>query len=172
MEQHNPVLRAIRERRSVRRFTEQLVTRDEVLHILEAGRWAPSGLNNQPWRFLVLLAGDARQEALTRHTKYAPIVRAAAALVCVFLEREAMYHEAKDHQAAGACIQNMLLAAHSLGLGGVWLGEILNQEPQVMKVLSLEPERFELQAVIALGRPVQPCVSERKGLSELLLEEF
>ncbi len=170
--EHNPVLKAIRERRSVRHFTGEPVTREEILEILEAGRWAPSGLNNQPWRFLVVTADDARQAGLARCTKYAPIVRAAGALLCVFLDRGAMYDEAKDHQSAGACIQNMLLAAHARGLGAVWLGEIINQSPQVMKTLGLDPARLELQAVIAVGRPVHPGASSRKALGELLLEEF
>ena len=168
----NPVLKALRERRSVRAYTDRRVTRDEVLAVLEAGRWAPSGLNNQPWRFLALWAEDPRCEALAGCTKYAHIVRRAQALVCVFLEREAMYHQAKDHQGAGACIQNMLLAAHALELGAVWLGEIINQEPQVMDVLDLDAQVYELQAVIAMGQPERPGSSNRKPLSELLLEEF
>ncbi|EGJ50303.1 nitroreductase family protein [Desulfocurvibacter africanus] len=172
MERQNPVLTAIRERRSVRRYTGDPVTREELLRILEAGRWAPSGLNNQPWRFLVIQAGDTRQEALASCSKYAPILRSASALICVFLDREAMYHEAKDHQSAGACIQNMLLAAHALDLGGVWLGEIINHSPQVMDALSLDSRLLELQAVIALGRPAHPGVSSRKELAELLLEEL
>ncbi len=170
--EHNPVLKAIRERRSVRHFTGDPVTREEILEILEAGRWAPSGLNNQPWRFLVVTAGDARQAGLAGCTKYAPIVRAAGALLCVLLDRGAMYNEIKDHQGAGACIQNMLLAAHALGLGAVWLGEIINQSLQVMETLGLDPAGLELQAVIAVGRPVHPGASSRKALGELLLEEF
>lgn len=172
MEQHNPVLKAIHERRSVRKYTDESVARDDILRILEAGRWAPSGLNNQPWRFLVLLSGDSRQAALAGCTKYAPIVRAAPVLVCVLLDRAAMYHEIKDHQAAGACIQNMLLAAHALDLGAVWLGEIINQAEQAMAALRLDPAKLELQAVLALGRPAHPGASSRRELSELLLEEF
>lgn len=166
----NPVLAALRERRSVRGFTAEPVSREEVAAILEAGRWAPSGLNNQPWRFLAILPGDPRQEALAGCTKYAAIVRGARALVAVFLDRRVMYHEMKDHQAAGACIQNMLLAAHGLGLGGVWLGEIVNQADQVLGVLGLDGADYALMAVLAFGRPAHPGASSRKPLEELLLE--
>lgn len=172
MEQHNPILKAIRERRSVRKYTNEPVTREEIMQILEAGRWAPSGLNNQPWRFLVVMSGDARQASLAGCTKYASLVRSAGALICLFLDRGATYNETKDHQSAGACLQNMLLAAHALGLGAVWLGEIINQAPQVMAALKLDTAALELQAVIALGRPAHPGASSRKALSELLLEEF
>ncbi len=164
------VLAALRERRSIRRFTPEPVDDDALAAILDAGRWAPSGLNNQPWRFLVVRRGDPRQEVLANHTKYAHIVRGAAALICVFLDRAAMYNPRKDHQGAGACIQNMLLAVHALGLGGVWLGEIINREAELLPALGLDPEALETMAVIAVGRPAQHGSSQRKSLESLLLE--
>jgi nitroreductase len=145
----NPVLRAILERRSIRHFTKAPVSREDALCVLEAGRWAPSGLNNQPWRFLALFSGDPRQEPLAGCTKYARIVREAGLLVIVLLHRESLYHEMKDHQGAGACLQNMLLAAYALGLS---------------------PKTFELQAVLALGHPARKGSSGRRELSELLVE--
>jgi nitroreductase len=166
----NPVLDAIRQRRSIRRYTPEPVTTGEISAILEAGRWAPSGLNNQPWRFLVVRHGEERQGALAGLTKYAHIVRQAQALVCVFLDREVIYNRTKDLQGVGACLQNMLLAAHSLGLGAVWIGEIINQEPRVTKALGLDEKRLELMAVLAVGRPDQKGTSERRPLRELLLE--
>ncbi len=170
--QDNPVLKAIFERRSVRRYTSEPVVREEVEAVLDAGRWAPSGLNNQPWRFLVVRAGDPRQAALAGLTKYAHIVKRAPVLIAVFLAKAEIYSAKKDHQGAGACLQNMLLAAHSLGLGAVWLGEIVNQEPSVTESLGFSAEAYELQAVIALGRPEQAGSSSRKPLADLLLEEF
>ncbi len=166
----NSVLNAIRQRRSIRRYTSEPVTTSEISAILEAGRWAPSGLNNQPWRFLVVRHGEERQEALAGLTKYAHIVRKAQALFCVLLDREVIYNLTKDLQGIGACLQNMLLAAHSLGLGAVWLGEIINQEPGVTRALGLDEGRLELMAVLAVGRPDQKGSSERRPLGELLLE--
>lgn len=171
------VFQALLGRRSVRKFTDQPVGVEDLRRILEAGRWAPSGLNNQPWRFLVVRAGDPRQAALAELTKYGHIVRDAQALIVVFLHKPAMYHEGKDHQSAGACIQNLLLAVHGLGLGGVWLGEIINQEAPVMEALHLDSGEYRLMAVIALGHPAQPSSrldgaggSVRRPLEELLLE--
>ena len=166
----NPLLDAIRLRRSIRRYTPEPVTTGEILAILEAGRWAPSGLNNQPWRFLAIRHGDPRQDVLAGQTKYAHIVLQARVLFCVFLDRDIVYNRTKDLQGIGACLQNMLLAAHALGLGAVWLGEIINQEPQVTKSLGLDERRLELMAVLAVGRPGQKGSSERKPLEELLLE--
>lgn len=167
-----PVLDAIKARRSIRRFTPEPVTDGEVLAMLEAARWAPSGQNNQPWRFLVVRADDPRQEVLAGLTKYGAIIRSARVLVCVFLAKERCYSPAKDQQGAGACLQNMLLAAHSLGLGAVWLGEIINQEPQVTTALGLDPARLQLAAVVAVGRPGQKGAAAREALDDLMLEPF
>ncbi|WP_320172941.1 nitroreductase [Maridesulfovibrio sp.] len=168
----NPVLEAIYTRRSIRKFTAEPVSKDDLTAILEAGRWTPSGLNNQPYRFLVIHDDDARIESLAECTKYGHIVKAAKVLLCVFLDKQAMYSEMKDHQGAGACTQNIMLAAHSLGLGTVWLGEIINQQEQVLEVLNLPAERYELQVVIALGHPDQLGSSKRNELSEYMLEDF
>jgi len=165
-----PVFDAVYDRRSIRKYTSRPVSKADVLKILDAGRWAPSGKNNQPWRFLVVWPGDARQEALSRCTKYSHIVNEAKALICVLLARDKMYSEVKDHQAAGACIQNMLLAVHALGLGAVWLGEIINQQDQVLGVLGLSETEYEVQAVIAVGHPAQEGQSSRLPLDDLLLE--
>lgn len=168
----NPILRVLLDRRSIRKYTGKPVSNEDITAILEAGRWAPSGLNNQPWRFLVIKKDDPRHEKLAECTKYAHVVRASQACLCVMLEKEAMYSEMKDHQGAGACIQNMLLAIHALGLGAVWLGQIINDQAASLGALALDDNKYELQAVIALGHPDQKGSSTRKELSELLLEDF
>ena len=168
----NPIIRALHERRSIRKYTDEPVSSEALAAILDAGRWAPSGLNNQPWRFLAVKRDDPRHEKLAECTKYAHIVRKSAACIAVMLEREAMYSEMKDHQGAGACIQNMLLAVHALGLGAVWLGQIVNDQEASLGALGLDPKLYELQAVIALGHPDQRGSSDRKPLSDLMLEEL
>jgi nitroreductase len=165
------ILEAIYTRRSVRDFTDEPVTPEQVKEILKAGSWAPSGLNNQPWRFVVVRSTDKRRE-LAGLTKYRRVIEGAPLAIAVFCDREVMYNDTKDHQAMGACLQNMLLAAHGLGLGGVWLGEILNRSAEVNTVLEL-PTRYELMAVLAVGHPASRNQrSSRKGMQDLLLEEL
>ncbi|HNU74645.1 MAG TPA: nitroreductase family protein, partial [Deltaproteobacteria bacterium] len=73
---------AIRQRRSIRRFTREPVSDDLVEEILDAARWAPSGLNNQPWRFAVIR--DARvKERLASLTRYGAIIRSADVIIAV-----------------------------------------------------------------------------------------
>ncbi len=167
----SPVLEAIYKRRSIREYTEEPVAIKDLREIVKAGSWAPSGLNNQPWRF-VLITDQTSRFKLAEQTRYGHIVKAAPALIAVFLDLSAIYNEVKDHQAVGAAIQNMLLAAEELGLGAVWLGEILNQKEQVNDILAVGAE-FELMAVIAIGHPShRNQSSKRKKINDLIIKEI
>ncbi|MCU0844850.1 MAG: nitroreductase [Spirochaetes bacterium] len=163
----NPVFEAILARRSIRKFTDAPVSNEDLSAILEAGRWAPSGLNNQPWRFAVIRDGECR-ERLSRLTHYGLVVRSCALCIAVFYHVPSGYNRDKDILGIGACIQNMLLAGHSFGLGAVWLGEILSQKSAVNGLLVLD-DSYELMAVIALGRPDERPESERRPMDELVV---
>lgn len=163
-----PVLDAIYKRRSIREFTDEDVNEDDLRQIIKAGIWAPSGLNNQPWRFVVSRDEEIRAQ-LSQTTHYSHIVLAARALIVVFLDRRDMYDDLKDAQAAGACIQNMLLAVESMGLGAVWLGQILKNSDQVKSILAVD-DNYELMAVLAIGHPLhQRQNSKRKDLDHFIL---
>ncbi len=164
------LLEGIYSRRSQRRFTAETVPAGQLREIVRAGTWAPSGLNNQPWRF-VIVTDAALRSRMAAMTKYSRIVTEAPACIAVFVDREAVYHEVKDHQAVGACLQNMLLAAHALGLGAVWLGEILKSAAQVRDLLEL-PGTLDLMAVVAVGHPSEwRKESHRRDISEVILRE-
>ena len=156
---------AIEGRRSVRKFTGEAVDEATVNAILDAGRWAPSGRNNQPWKFRVLRGED--KDSIAGYTKYANIVKGAAVCIAVFYDEKAGYDRTKDVQAVGACIQNMLLSIHGMGLGGVWLGQILGRREEAEKELGVG---CELMAVVAIGRPAETGGDpHRKGLDELMV---
>ncbi len=164
----NPVLEAIYSRRSVRQYTDKPISPELVTEVIRAGTWAPSGLNNQPWRFAIVSDPEIKQK-FEPLTKYSKIIQGAKVLIPVFVDKNAMYHATKDYQAIGACIQNMLLAAHSLGLGAVWLGEILKSADEVRRILGLSDD-LELMAVVAMGYPAHRNQrSERKELDEVIV---
>jgi nitroreductase len=165
------LLEGLHTRRSIRKYTDQPVTQDQLREVITAGTLAPSGLNNQPWRFVTILSRDVLQK-LAQLTKYGHIIANAPACIVVLIDRTAMYHEVKDHQAMGACIQNMLLAAHGMGLGAVWLGEILKSAKEVRELCGL-PETMELMAVVALGHPAgRGGQADRRPVEEVLIKEL
>jgi nitroreductase len=164
------LIEGIYTRRSVRDFTDEPVKREDLTEIMKAGTWAPSGLNNQPWRFALIQSKNVLKQ-LAMLTRYQHIIESAAACIAVFIDYNSSYDDVKDHLAVGACIQNMLLAIHSLGLGSVWMGELLKNSDKVRSLLEL-PEDIELLAVIAIGYPAhRDQESHRKDLSEILLKE-
>ena len=166
----SPILKAIHERRSVRHYTDAPVSRELIMTALEAASWAPSGLNNQPWRFAVIW-DKALQEALGALTRYSSILTSASVLIPVFLDKEASYDYTKDCQAIGACLQNLLLSLHAMDLGAVWIGEILKNKERVIEILAL-PERLELMAIVAVGHPASRNQrSNRRPIDELILLE-
>ncbi|SPD72191.1 Nitroreductase [uncultured Desulfobacterium sp.] len=162
------MLEKIRSRRSIRKFTVDDVDEKTVDLIIEMGTWAPSGINNQPWRFVIVRDQHIRNEISTQ-TRYSKIIQNAPVCIAVFLDHSRSYNYIKDVQAIGACLQNMLLTIHHLGLGGVWLGEILKNRQEVEKILGV-PEGMELMAVIALGHTTEKSgQGNRRPLSEVIL---
>lgn len=163
--------RMILTRKSIRDFTDEPVSEEMLRAILTAGAQAPSGKNNQPWRFVVVRDPDMKM-LLAGETLYGRPVARASVIIPVFIDHKDMYDALKDHQAIGACLENILLAAHALGLGGVWLGEILRNKEAVRKHLGLE-SHYELMAVLAIGHPREAGIKTgRKNVEELILKKF
>lgn len=141
----------IKTRRSIRRFTDEPVPDEFINKVIEAGTWAPSGKNNQPWKFAIIKDADLKAQ-VAELTHYSECVLSANTLIAVFLDNSSSYHKIKDTQAIGSCLQNMLLTIHEAGLGAVWLGEILKNGDKVRELVK-GSEDLELMAVIALGHP-------------------
>lgn len=158
----------IRRRRSVRSYSLKVPKDEDVRSILEAARWAPSGLNNQPWKFAVVR--DKKKDGLAEFTEYGSIINNAPIAICVFLDKSASYSREKDIMAVGACIQNMLLCAQARGLETCWLGQILNKKKEVQAYLK-SPFECELMAVVTLGYPNKKAAKgKRKSLRSFLIE--
>ena len=157
---------AIRQRRSIREYKQEMPSAADIEKILDAARWAPSGMNNQPWRFLVI-TDRIKKEGLAKFTKYKDTIKAAPVVIVVCMDIADSYNRDKDLMAIGACIQNMCLQAYSMGLGTCWLGEILNKKEGVCNYLNLD-EDLELMAVVALGYPDEDITEGcRKPLKKL-----
>ena len=170
---NDSVIGYIETRRSVRRYTDEPVTRETLEALVEAARWAPSGLNNQPWRFITIESREVLDN-LAALTKYSRILKSAPAAIAVFIDTSRIYHREKDIQSIGAAIENLLLAAHSYGLGACWLGEILNRHEEVENLLEA-PIQLELMAVIALGYPLDdepPAAKNRYPLDEIIVKHL
>lgn len=162
------LLSFIKSRRSIRKYKKENIPTEIIYKLLEAGRWAPSGKNNQPWRFSVISNSELKSK-LSDLTKYRRIVEECAVCIAVFLNETAAYHRDKDMMSIGACIQNILLEAKSHGIGAVWLGEILSRKDEVNSLLGIESDN-ELAAVIALGYPDENPTKGRYEIEDLIVK--
>jgi nitroreductase len=175
----NEVLKAIRGRRSVIRFTEQAVTDDELSAILEAGRWAPSYINSQPCEFLVIRDAKARirlSEILRRITvAWQGFATAPVSIMVMADPGRDPRHLAEDGAAAA---QNMALAAHSLGLATFWAGlhavpESKGSAESDLKAALGIPPGMQLVAVLPVGHPAYEATTSRRPLNEFVhLESY
>ncbi|MBD3337763.1 MAG: nitroreductase family protein [Candidatus Lokiarchaeota archaeon] len=144
------LLTFIKSRKSVRNFVYQKIERNVIEKIIECGRFAPSGLNNQPWRVHIVIHPSIKH-MLAELTEYGGILESAYANLFIFLDLEKGYDRTKDVQAIGAFMQNLLLGAHALNLGAVWIGEILKNKEKVNEIFKLTIDKYELMGIIALG---------------------
>ncbi len=193
----NAVLQTIRARRSVRRYTDDPVPQEMLDAIVEAGRWAPSGGNNQSARFLVIKSPEVLKElkALAREEfrrmditpdTYASIKSSIlqskrggydftyGGAVLILVANRRGYGNAMADSAAA--IENMLLAAASLGVGACWINQIrwLADHPAVVDKLAslgIPPEEMVCGGV-SLGMPAgePPRAPERKGNPVIVID--
>lgn len=108
-------------RRSIRRYTDEKISDELIKKLLVAGMSAPSAGNQQDWHFVVITDREILDEIPKFHP-YSQMLKQAsvAILVCGNIEVES--HRGYWIQDCSAATQNILLAAHGLGLGAVWLG--------------------------------------------------
>jgi len=147
-------MEAILTRRSIRKYTKQPVSDEVLKELLEAGMYAPSASNQQPWCFVVINDRKIMNEIPKYHSSSQMLREAAVAiLVCCDLDLQLGELDVQDCSAA---TQNILLAAHAKGLGAVWLG-VYPAESVVMatkKLLNL-PEHIIPISLISIGYPAE-----------------
>lgn len=164
MKQQN-VLDAIQTRVSVRQFTGEKISAEQIETLLRCAMSAPSAINKQPWAFVVV----TDEALLKKMGEEFPYSRCGNGAACAFvmcgdlskaIEGEGQGFWINDVSAA---TENLLLAAHAMGLGAVWTGVYPSQErtPQVQAMLGL-PEQVLPMCIVPVGVPAeQPAVKQK-----------
>ncbi len=174
----NPVLSAIKQRRSVIHFDAKPIEEEKIQALLEAGRWAPSWLNKQPWKFIVIKE-KATKERFSASSPTVFTKGICEAPLCIVIAVDTIadpYHFIEDGAAAA---QNISLAAQSLGLHSGWIGifDIKNQkdssENKVRRFLQL-PNSYRIVALLPVGyTSAEIAIPKRKTIDEIVnLEKF
>jgi nitroreductase len=172
---------AIRGRRSVRKYIDKPVPVKLVREVLEAGTWAPSPRNRQLWRFTVLtgkekkklvslfrselekLSAKIGKKRMGSSFESCLIMEEAPVLVIVWISHE--LRTLPSLQSVAAAIQNVLLKAHSLGLGSLWICDVYFASGALAVHLR---KPWELVAAVTLGWPASnPKPPPRRAVDEV-----
>ena len=153
-------LEAIRKRRSVRDFTGDAIPKEDMEQIVDAGRLAATGYNNQPWDFIVVT-----ERAMIEKLKVASQwMEKAGAIIAVVLDPASQFWV----EDGAAAVENMLIASTALGYGSCWLeGYTLPLEEEFKKLLGV-PEGKRLLTLVPIGVPVEWPTIEKKPLEEVI----
>lgn len=154
METKNSTLETIHSRVSVRSYTEQPVSEEDLLTLVKAAMAAPSGKDVRPWEFIVL-RDRKKLDTLAEALPYAKMLAGATAAIVVCgnndISNGGSFYWYLDCSAAA---QNILLAAQSLGLGAVWTAAYPYQERMIPVKRTLKlPENIMPLCVIPIGYP-------------------
>ncbi|MDD5233474.1 MAG: nitroreductase family protein [Syntrophales bacterium] len=179
---------AIRERASCRTYSNEPVGEETLMKIIEAGMQAPSPANNQPWDFFIITRKETKMKIYEESLRCkkglfeksgwkwldsyqvgfltdVPVLIAvtgdpAKSGADIFLEQGGLGYQ----HACAAAIQNMLLAAHALGLGSLWY-TLFGQE-EIKKILGIDDKRAVV-AIICIGKPARgPFKTKRAKIEE------
>lgn len=153
-------------RRSIRKYTGKKLLKKDLMDILKAGMYAPSARNKQPWHFIVIDKPEVLEQIQDVHP-YASMLPEAGQAIVVCGDTKLQNGPGYWVVDCSAATQNILLAAHSKGLGAVWLGVHPRKErSQAIESLLELPEHIKVLSIIALGYP-----AEKKDLPERFNEE-
>lgn len=159
------LLKLLRARRSVRKFQDKSIAKDQLEEIIDTARFAPTARNVQPWEFVVLTDKDKLKE-LAELGENAYFLAQAAACIAVFCADSRYYLE---DGCAATC--SILLAATALGIGSCWVaGDKKPYCPQVNALLNA-PAGMKLVSLIALGYPQEKSAFNeptKRQLKELI----
>lgn len=151
----NAAIENIMTRTSVRKYDGRAISRDTLETIVKAGMAAPTAMNKQPWAFVVVTEREVLDSLESVHP-YSNLATAAAAIIVCGDMKNTIEGDGRDYwiQDCSAATENVLLAAHALGLGAVWCGvyPMADRIAPVSRVLGLPGDVIPLN-IIAMGYP-------------------
>lgn len=152
-------------RRSCRVFGNNSVTDEQVNQLLKAAMAAPSAGNEQPWHFVVIRNKETLNKISAIHP-HAPMAKDASVAILICGDPSLEYHKDYFVQDCSAATQNLLLAAHALGLGAVWCGvhPRKEREKELRDLLNI-PEKIVPFSLVPIGEPMEKKPPANRFLS-------
>lgn len=150
------IFEALFTRRSIRSFTAEGVSEEDLDMVLRAAMAAPSAHNSQPWHFVVVRDEEVRKAVAARHP-YAKMAADAPVVIVVCANPAECKEEGFWQQDCSAALENILLAARGKNLGTVWCGmhPMEDRVEPVRELLGI-PAGINILGLVAMGHPAQP----------------
>jgi len=163
------LLALLKSRRSIRRYRPDPVPDEMVEQLLEAGRWAPSASNRQPWAFIAI-RDEAVRRQVAQHAAYYfvrwPHVEEAPLLIVLCGDARSRIYRQFLHEDVGLAGGQIMLQAKALGLGTCWIGGL--DRKAIASILKI-PEHMEIVGLLTVGFPAEdPPPPSRKPLEEIV----
>lgn len=156
-------MEAILNRRSIRKYTNQMVSDEQIKTLLKAAMCAPSAGNEQPWHFVVIRNRELLNQVPEYHPHSNMIKQATVAILVCADTRLSKYDVDYWVQDCAAATENLLIAATDIGLGAVWLGVYPRQERVAgLRRLFNIPEEVMPFAMVPVGYPAEHKGTENR----------
>jgi len=152
---NSKVLGLLRERRTIRKYTDEEISEEQIVALLEAAFYAPSHLNRKPWHFLVI-RDKGVQEKLGAILSVRPYVQEASAVIALLGDPQLSTAWELDLAAAS---ENILVAATAMGLGSAWVGNphgaAWDSRAEQIRELFAIPEYIGILGFVTIGYPAE-----------------
>lgn len=158
-------IKLLKSRRSIRKYTSQIIPDEVIFDIIDCARLAPSARNEQPWLFVIIKNQELKNQIaeITDHGKF---LKEAYCGIAVFCKNTKYYLE--DGCAA---TENILLATWYYGIGSCWIaGDKKPYAEEVGRILNL-PQSYKLVSLVALGYPDNDELKKVQNIKKKSLKE-
>jgi len=168
-------LECIYSRRSIRKYKSKAIPAGIVKKIIAAGMSAPSAYNYQPWIFIIVKSQKTKQALIDAKGGSGFILKAPIVIACCYDESKTKdkWHNIENTSLA---VENILLAAHALGLGACYLGAFDPEHPKVEKSINEAlqlPKNLRIVCLISMGYPDEtPKKKIMRKMNEVLKFEY
>jgi nitroreductase len=171
--------KGIKGRRAIRKYKEKDIPDSVIEELLDLARYAPSSMNGQPWHFIVVKNDDTKKQLVEIKNKYCPpekqdykadFLLDAPVIIVICVDKQKSYGREVENGILAAA--NLMLGAHSRGLGSVYMTAYNTNEPriseEIRRILTIT-ENFDPITIIPLGYPDEiPQPKELQPLEEII----